>query len=189
MKPVLRSSRRSLHLRRSLLSAEAARILLRFSPLAGGVPFPFFFPLAGGVPFLPFSPQAGRRCRRRMRGAFCADASGWHDPAFGTPARGEWSHLEYRNARGPSSGAARHLLPACGEKKSGTVPACGEKKSGTVPACGEKGNGTVRACGEKNRTTFPARGKKGRNMPPFARRAELAPLQPGRHGYAALVLP
>src|SRR5690606_40598393 len=45
--------------------------------------------------------------------------------------RGNGCPLEHRNARGPSSGATRHLLPARGEKGKGMHPACGEKEKST----------------------------------------------------------
>src|SRR5690606_8378649 len=133
-------------------------------------------PREGGQSCFFLLPASGEKVPKADEGRF----SPWRCSVRATSLSASWDrgygcHLAQCNARGPSSGAARHLLPACGEKGKSMCPACGEKGKSMCPACGEKGKSMCPACGEKERACARLRGE-GKSMRPLAgRRKEHAP--------------
>src|SRR5690606_14091985 len=119
------------------------------------------------APQLFLLPACGEKVPQADEGCFSPRTSKQRQPRPGADEGNRSScHLEDRNARGPSSGAARHLLPACGEKGKACAPLAGRRKEHAPrlrgegksmhPACGEREEhaprlrGKGRACGGKN---------------------------------------
>src|SRR5690606_34276400 len=82
----------------------------------------------------------------RMRALFASTPQVRAASPPAPPDREHGRHLEHRNARGPSSGAARHLLPARGEKKrKKNPPLAGRRKEEKFRRLRGKQRGRARA--------------------------------------------
>src|SRR5690606_4390362 len=75
---------------------------------------------------LSLLPAGGEKVPKADEGALFALAFQNRATSLSAGRITNFGYLEHRNARGPSSGAARHLLPACGEKGKRDAPG-GEK--------------------------------------------------------------
>ena len=150
----------------------------RDAPIVARISFPF--PRKLRVYCFSFSPRAGRRCRRRMRGAFRPGVSGSRDPAFRAPvadvgilglATPVAPHPALRATFSPLAGRRKERRPPlAGRRERRGVPRLrGEGKEEVFPARGEKGKRDVPARGKKEgRDTSRARGRRKRETLPLA---------------------